>query len=446
MPALSRISPGGSARRHNQGSAIASALFAAGLFALPSPSVAAACDTAGLRLPAGYCATLFAQDNDQPRHIAVGPDGTVYANLSRPEDGHDLLAMRDSNGDGKADQTHTFGNGGATGLTLHNGWLYAAGVTDIWRYPISHKTDSNGPSTDMPASDSGQRVVRNLPMQRTHAARGLAVDDHDHLFVAIGAPSNACQKADRVPGSMGQDPCPLLKTHGGVWQFSASQIGQRFSPDKRFATGVRNLFALAWDTQSARLYGVQMGRDQLDSLWPKQFNTKQGVNLPAEVLLAVEQDSDFGWPYCYYDNQKQANLLNPEYGGDASKVGTCDTFAPPIAAYPAHWAPMAMAFKYGDSFPAPFNNGAFIAFHGSWNRAPAPQGGFQVIFQPFADGKPSGQWRTFAGEQGFTGEQTLRSPSAADHRPSGLAVGPHGALYISDDRGGAIYRVTYQGQ
>lgn len=223
-----------------------------------APASAAGCDTAGLTLPAGFCATVFAADSGQPRHIAVGPDGTVYANLSHAVDGHELLALRDTNGDGQADERRAFGRGGATGLTVHGNWLYAASLTAVRRYPI-------GPGRT-PTDDNSELLVRDLPKQGTHSARGLAVDDDDHLFVAIGAPSNACQRNDRVPGAAGQGPCPLLRRHGGVWMFSASRSGQRFTADKRYATGIRNMFAPTYDRPRHGLYGVQMGRDQLSSL------------------------------------------------------------------------------------------------------------------------------------------------------------------------------------
>lgn len=400
-------------------------------------NAAPACDTAGLVLPSGFCATVFSQSDHRPRHIAVGADGTVYANLSRPDDGHGLAALRDTDGDGRADTRQTFGRGGATGLTIHDQWLYAASPTAIRRYAIRA-------GQSVPA-DEGESVVSGLPSQQAHGARGLAVDANDHLYVAIGAPSNACQTHDRVPGSPGQMPCPLLKQHGGVWRFSASQTGQHFSPKARYATGVRNLFALSWDSATEQLYGVQMGRDQLDSLWPDRYTSEDNEHLPAEVLLVVKQGQDYGWPYCYYDDQKQANVLNPEYASAGQTTGRCQHVAKPAAAYPAHWAPMAIAFYHANAFPAAYRDGAFIAFHGSWNRAPAPQGGFQVIYQPFEDGQPTPDWQPFAGPRGFTGQASIRSPRMADHRPAGVAVGPDGALYVSDDQGGTIYRITYQG-
>jgi glucose/arabinose dehydrogenase len=105
------------------------------------------------------------------------------------------------------------------------------------------------------------------------------------------------------------------------------------------------------------------------------------------------QGSDFGWPYCYYDFTTKTMTLNPEYGGDGKAVGRCNTFTAPVAAFPAHWAPLDVKFYTGSQFPAKYRNGAFIAFHGSWNRSPEPQAGYNVTFQPIASGKAAGASR-----------------------------------------------------
>jgi mono/diheme cytochrome c family protein len=134
-------------------------------------------------------------------------------------------------------------------------------------------------------------------------------------------------------------------------------------------------------------------------------------------------------------------VLAPEYGGDGGKVGDCNKSEPPVAALPAHWAPNDLKIYKASHFPKAYQGGAFIAFHGSWNRAPGPQGGYNVVFQPLSDGEASGNYTVFA--DSFAGRK--KEPGAAIHRPSGLAVGPDGALYITDDKAGRIWRVTYSG-
>jgi glucose/arabinose dehydrogenase len=174
--------------------------------------------------------------------------------------------------------------------------------------------------------------------------------------------------------------------------------------------------------------------------WPKLFNWKEGANLPSEELLRIQQGGDYGWPYCYYDPNAKRLVLAPEYGGDGKKVGRCEGKLGPVAAFPAHWAPNALAFYNGTMFPQEYRGGAFIAFHGSWNRAPEPQEGYNVVFQPMTGGKASGSYKVFA--DGFAGER--KDPGMAAHRPAGLTVGPDGALYISDDQRGTIWRVSYR--
>ncbi len=141
--------------------------------------------------------------------------------------------------------------------------------------------------------------------------------------------------------------------------------------------------------------------------------------MPSEELILAVKGGDYGWPYCYYDPQLEKLVLAPEYGGDGKKVGECAQKLGPAAAYPAHWAPNGLTFYGGDRLPEKYRGGAFIAFHGSWNRAPEPQAGYNVVFQPFSGGKPSGDYEMFA--DGFAGPR--KQPGLAKHRPSGLAVG-----------------------
>jgi mono/diheme cytochrome c family protein len=134
-------------------------------------------------------------------------------------------------------------------------------------------------------------------------------------------------------------------------------------------------------------------------------------------------------------------MLAPEYGGNGKRVGACAHKIKPAAAFQAHWAPNDVLLYSGTQFPARYRGGAFIAFHGSWNRAPFAQGGYNLVFQPLANGKASGPCQIFAA--GFA--EGHLDPGAAVHRPSGLAMAPDGSLYVSDDVRGRIYRITYRG-
>jgi glucose/arabinose dehydrogenase len=250
------------------------------------------------------------------------------------------------------------------------------------------------------------------------------------MYVNIGSKTNSCQKTDRLPSSPGHDPCTELQRRGGIWRFSSDRLNQRFADGARYATGLRNAMALAIEPGTGALWAAINGRDQLADNWG--FSNEVNANNPAEELVRVEQDGDYGWPYCYYSNQYKKKVLAPEYGGDGQKIGRCGTAGNPLIAFPGHWAPMALAFYTSDAFGSKYRGGLFVAFRGSWNRDPLPQEGYRVVFVPFVNGRPQGEYSTFATEK--TGPTSLRA--------TGVAVGPDGTLYISADQNGKIWRVT----
>jgi len=405
----------------------------------------------GLTLPAGFCATVFADSVGHARHIVVAPNGDVYVNTwsgsyypdSSPLPGGFLVALRDANRDGRADVVRRFGATGAggghggTGIALYHGALYAEEGGAIVRYPLGaaglDPQEGGGPP---------DTVVAGMPVDGDHPMHPFAIDSSGALFVDMGSATNACQAKNRVAGSPGFLPCTERGTRAGIWAYDANKAGQLFGPTQRYATGIRNAVGIAI-APNGSLWATQHGRDQLAENWPKLFTPRQGQELPAEELLLVEDGGDYGWPECYYDGVQRKLILAPEYGGDGKKEGTCTQRLKPAAYFPAHWAPDGLLFYTGAMFPERYRGGAFIAFHGSWNRAPGPQGGYRVVFVPFAKNLPAtpDQYETFA--DGFAGAQM--QPDRAAHRPVGLAQGPDGALYITDDRGGRVWRVTYTG-
>ncbi|HEV2111497.1 MAG TPA: PQQ-dependent sugar dehydrogenase [Gammaproteobacteria bacterium] len=393
-------------------------------------------DLGGITLARGFCATVFADQLGVARHMAVDAAGNLYVALEERANGAGIVALRDSDGRGHADQIKYFGDQGGSGIALHGGYLYFATPTTVVRYALK--------PGELAPSSAPQTVVSGFPDQNQHAAKSIAIDDQGHLYVNVGAPSNACQFDDRAAGSPGKMPCPLLANHGGIWRFDADRPGQTFPRDgTRYATGIRNAVAVTWNSAVGALYALQMGRDQLSDNWHKLYTDEQSAELPAEEFLRVSQGDDFGWPYCYYDQFQKSRVQAPEYGGDGQKRGDCGKYVQPIAAFPGHWAPESVLFYAGDRFPAGYRGGAFITFHGSWNRAPLPQAGYKVVFLPFKDGKPSAPYQIFA--DGFAGSDKLVSPGDANFRPMGLAEGPDGALYIGDTQRGRIWRVIYTG-
>lgn len=408
-----------------------------------------ACPTndSGLTLSPGFCATIFADNLGHARHLVVSPEGVVYVNTwsgiyygnDKPPEGGFLVALQDRDGDGKAEVIERFGAtpadkvAGGTGIQLYDGALYAELDDRILKFPLS-------PDSIVPQG-RGEVVVSNLPMSGDHMMHPFVIDAQGQLFVNSGSASNACERPARQPGAKGQDPCRELDTRGGIWRYDAKQTGQRFAASDRYAAGIRNAGGLAFDA-SGRLYATQHGRDQLPENWPKLYTPEAGREVPAEVLFIVEKDGDYGWPYCYFDGGLRRSVRAPEYGGDGKDPGDCWQKHQPAAHFPAHWAPLDVLIYTGTQFPEPWRNGAFIAFHGSWNRAPGPQGGYNVVFQPLAeDGKAGDPYVIFA--DGFAGAE--KAPGRAEHRPSGLAMGPDGALYIADDVKGRIWRVTHLG-
>lgn len=387
--------------------------------------------TTGITLPAGFSSTVFADSLGASRHLVFN-NGILYVKMGNLKKGAGIIELKDANNDGVADDRSSFGTYGGTGITVKDGYLYASSDNDVYRY----KLNADG-SVD---TASQQRIVTGLVNKHQHESKSLILDNAGNIYVTIGAPSNSCQEKDRQTGYMGMNPCPILDSAGGIWQFKADKTDQKYADGVRYATGLRNVVGLDWNSSVNELYAMQHGRDDLDRLFPEKFTEAQRVELPAEEFFRVKKGDDFGWPYCYYDPAQKAKVQSPEYGGDGKSTKGCDTKQKPIYAFPAHWAPNGLLFYTGDQFPEKYKNGAFIAFHGSWNRAPQPQAGYKVVFVPFKDGMPSGEYEVFA--DGFAGEN--KTPGGAAHRPCGLAQGPDGSLYISDDQNGRIWKVTYK--
>lgn len=390
-------------------------------------------DNGGLRLPEGFCALVAADHLGHARHVAVNANGDLYVSLLDGRgQGGGVVGLRDIDDDGRMDATERFGETSATGIGIRNGYLYVATVSSVERFKLTAGRLKPGPA---------EVVVADLPSSRPHQDKGLAFDGRGGMYVSIGAPSNACQVQDRRPRAAGQDPCPLLDRTGGIWKFDERRLGQKQADGARIATGLRQMPALTW--HDGGLYTVMNNRDQLDTLWPGVFTAEDNQTRPAESMFRVEANAHYGWPYCFFDVTANRLLLNPEYGGDGRAIGRCTEFNPPVAVFPAHWAPVDVMFYTGVQLPEKYRGGAFVAFHGSWNRSPALQDGYNVTFQPFANGKPSGPFEVFA--DGFAGPQSPRTPSQATYRADGVAQALDGSLYVAESVKGRMWRILYTG-
>jgi len=387
---------------------------------------------AGLTLPKGFTALKIAEGYGKVRHIAITKQGDIYVKLNKLIQGKGILYFKKESSQ-KYTLANSFGNYKGTGIYIKDNYLYTSSDEEVFRYHLNEKgevTNTNNP----------EKIITGLPNKGEHESKSIVLDNNGNIYVNIGAYSNSCQEKDREKGSMGMSPCPVLEEAGGIWQFKADKNNQTEKMGTRYATGLRNVVGLDWNTQTNSLFVMQHGRDQLHDLFPDLYDTKQSAELPAECMYELHKGTNCGWPYIYYDHLVNKKIVAPEYGGDGKK--SSNDYQNPAIAFPGHLAPNGLLFYTGNKFPAKYKNGAFIAFHGSWNRAPLPQEGYYVVFVPFVNGKPTGQWEVFA--NGFAG--AVKTPHGAAHRPCGLSQDSDGALYVTDDTNGAIFKIDYTGK
>ncbi len=390
----------------------------------------------GITLPAGFCAVVVADQVGRARHLGITRRGDAYVAIGDATHGGGVLALRDRDGDGRAETQAYFGAPSANGIVVTTQHLYVGYRDQIVRWRLH--------ANELVPRGSPEVIVGGLPSTGDHFRKNMQIDDRGNMYVNIGSASNSCQVANRVAQSPGVDPCPELPIRAGIWRFDANRTNQTQANGTRFATGLRNMEALRWDESRGALFGVQHGRDHLNDHWPQFYTPQDGADLPSEEFVRIDAGDDNGWPYCYHDWKKNLKLLAPEYGGDGTIVGPrCADKETPLLAFPGHWAPNDLLLYSGRQFPSRFSGGAFVAFHGGFDRAPLPNEGFNVVFVPFGPQTPVGGWEVFA--DGFIGNST-NPPADAEHRPMGLAEGPDGSLYISDDDGGRIWRVVFTGR
>src|SRR5258708_21828363 len=361
-----------------------------------APATACPGGDTGITLSPGFCATVFADNLGHVRHLAVTAGGTVHANSwsgryyhsDTPPSGGFLVALKDSGGTGHADTVKRFGEGvpdgaaGGTGIAFYNHAIYAEVNDRIVRYARRRG--------EIVPSGKPETILSGMPLVGDHPMHPFVIDAKGNLYVDSGSATNSCQSENRMPDSAGIQPCTELETRGGIWRYDANKTGQTFSPAERFATGIRNGAGFAFDAPGHFL-ATQHGRDQLSQNLPKLYTVEQGVDLPAEEIVQLRKGGDYGWPECYYDQNQKKLVLAPEYGGDGGKtVGICAEKLAPIAAFPRHWGPNDLLIYNGTQFPKPYRDGAFVAFHGSWNRSPLTHSGHNGVFQPMAQGPPAG--------------------------------------------------------
>ena len=398
-------------------------------------------DNGGLFLPDNFEAVVVVDSlKGRARHLAVNTNGDIYVKLRFPDSLGGNAALRDNNNDGKADIIKTFDdyedkNQYGTEMRIRDGYLYFSSVQNIFRQKLT-------PGKLVPESKM-ELLLTDTQRISQHDTKPIAFDNNGNMYTAFGAPSDCCQIDDRTPFSPGMYPCPILELRAGIWRFDANKLGQTQKDGQKFSTGMRSIVALQWNNLDNNLFSLVHGRDYLHNTWPNLFTEWQGSVLPSEVFVKLKEGTDVGWPYHYYDQIQQKYFLNPEYGGDGKKQGDTSKLVKPLIGFPGHFAPNDLLFYTGDQFPERYRNGAFMAFHGSTSSAPYPQSGYIIGFVPFKDGMPSGPWEVFA--DGFAGKQPVVNVSDAVYRPTGLAMGPDGSLYVADSEKGKIWRIMFKG-
>ena len=398
----------------------------------------------GLILPEDFKALVVHEGVGKSRHIAVNDNGDIYVKLRIDFGKNGNVALRDQDGDGKADIIQRFGdypNDGrfATEMKINEGYLYFSSELVVYRQKLD-------PQVLIPTSKPEVILKDPYPM-RWHNAKSLAFDNKNNIYVTFSGFTNSCEDLargydDPMATVLGRNPCDELDYLGSIWKFDKNILDQKLIDGVKYSTGVRSVVGLTWNNQLDQLFAVNHGRDYLHNHAPKYFSKWDNAVLPSEEFIQINEGDDFGWPYTYYDHFKNKRLVAPEYGGDGI-IEASDNYKDPIYGLPAHWAPNDLLFYTGDMFPDRYKNGAFIAFHGSTNRGPYPQAGYVVGFIPFKDGFPSGNLEVFA--DGFVNTEVVKDVKDAMYRPMGLAQGPDGSLYISESKKGKIWRVLFDG-
>jgi len=407
------------------------------LLCLSGPALAQAPD--GLGLPPGFHAEVVADGLAGARHIAVRANGDIYISTNTPGGQKPLGIYALRPGADHTARAVSFSTvTGGTGIRIRDGALYAANGTTVWRF------DFHG---DELVPTAPPRTVVAGMADENNRNRILAFDGAGNLYIALGGTGNNACAIGGSRGKVGPRPCPELKDRAGIWRFPANRMNLKFSDGERFATGNRNMTALQWLPQQKALYGVFHERDLTHELWP-DLASEQDDNNIGEGLYRVTKDTDFGWPYSYYDGVRNIRLVAPEYGGDGRKVIPPGRYATPafnFVSEKGRGAPTDMLFAATPAWPATWRNGFFFVRHGGLgDDRPGGYAGYDILFLPMAaDGTP-GKPAVFA--DGFAGpSDDDKTRRRAAYRPVGMAQAPDGALYVVDSNKGRLWRIAYTG-
>ncbi|HLA39721.1 MAG TPA: sorbosone dehydrogenase family protein [Candidatus Glassbacteria bacterium] len=357
------------------------------LLVLSLPAVAGELPLDTIRLPSGFRISLYADNVPGARSMALGPNGTLFVG-TRGEG--KVYAVLDRNGDDRADQVVTLAAGlnMPNGVAFRDGALYVAEVNRILRYDGIEARLGNPPK---PAT-----INSDFPSDTLHGWKFIRFGPDGLLYVPVGAPCNICE--------------PDPTRYAAIFRIRPDGTGL-----EQFARGVRNTVGFDWDPASGELWFTDNGRDWLGNDRP-----------PDELNRASRAGLHFGYPYCH-----GREIADPEFGARQS----CGKSTPPIVELGPHVAALGMRFYTGNQFPTEYRGQIFIAEHGSWNRF--PPSGYRITLVRLQDNRPASR-EVFA-------EGWLQGLTAWG-RPVDVQVMQDGALLVSDDKAGAIYRISYQGK
>ncbi|MDD1650098.1 MAG: PQQ-dependent sugar dehydrogenase [Methylococcaceae bacterium] len=343
-------------------------------------------DLGSIRLPPGFSIAAYTTQVPGARSMSLGDDGTVYVGTL---DQGKVYAVRDADGDGRAEQVSTV----ASGLNAPNGVAWLAGDLYIAEVSRISKIGNIKAHRERPATP--EVIYDGYPSDKHHGWKYLRTGPDGKLYTAVGAPCNVCKPEKEVYATL-----------------------TRLDPDGKnfeiFARGLRNSVGFDWHPVTHELWLTDNGRDWLGNDLP-----------PDELNHAAKAGLHFGFPYCH-----GKDIADPEFGKEAA----CSQFTAPEWSFPAHVAALGLRFYTGAAFPVNYRQQLFVAQHGSWNRS-QPQG-YRVVLVRFEQGKP-------VAEEAFA-EGWLKPDGTVTGRPVDILQMPDGALLVSDDQSGAIYRIAFQ--
>jgi glucose/arabinose dehydrogenase len=368
--------------------------------------------TAALKLPPGFVANVFARLSPAggdyfrgPRFMAFGPDGNLYLSLGLD---HKVVMLPDANHDGRADAVVTVADqlNGPQGLAFADGRLYVANQDGVVRLE-----QKNG---QWPAAGVTP-IIADLPAGG-HTLKTLRLGPDGYFYLNVGSSCNVCMEADPLRATI------LRYSVDGRPAGALTTLG-RHAPSPIWAAGLRNSEGFAWHPQTGAMYATNNGADM-------RSDSKGGApvdDLPPEHLNRIEAGRHYGWPHCWGDHVTDPNFPGAE--------GLCARAQPPALTFSAHAAPLGITFLDKSAFPSDYREDALVALHGSWNRR--QPSGYKVVRVHFDHGQP------VSSSDFITGWLT---PGGAWGRPVDVTSGPDGALYVSDDRAGLVYRIIYSAQ